>query len=106
MNSRRVSAQEVKTGAVGVGQQVTFVGRVASVNEGSAVFEDANKETLKVWAGLGTNYTAGTVFEVVGAVMEDRSIKESRCISFGEDFDLENYGSTLKLLKAKGSEIM
>ena len=80
------------------GAMVSVVGRVTGAN--SIETSDGVAVTLNGDPTVGEFPASGCV-EIVGTVDGDAALSPKRAVSFGDDFDLQNYDALVNLIGGK-----
>ncbi|ETW10175.1 hypothetical protein H310_00545 [Aphanomyces invadans] len=87
-----------------VGHTVSLVGSIESWTGSQAVLKTSDNGFVTVHPQPGADYSSKYV-EVIGSVQPDGSLKEFKCTSFGDDFDLKNYDKLVQLIHGKYSTL-
>ncbi|CAK4082254.1 unnamed protein product [Aphanomyces euteiches] len=87
-----------------VGRTVALVGSLESWTGSMAVVKTSDGGLVTVHPQPGADYSSKFV-EVIGLVQPDGSLKEYKCTSFGDDFDLKNYDKLVHLIHGKFSSL-
>ncbi|KAG9413192.1 60S acidic ribosomal protein P1-alpha 3 [Aphanomyces cochlioides] len=102
-----------------VGRTVALVGSLESWTGSMAVVKTSDGGLVTVHPQPGADYSryrnqfnrksfmmpCSKFVEVIGLVQPDGSLKEYKCTSFGDDFDLKNYDKLVHLIHGKFSSL-
>lgn len=80
-----------------VGQMVTLVGKVTSVNGGEATLEASDKGVVHVKSLDGSAQYNTAFVQIIGRVSDPTNLEVMNVAEFGEDFDMDNYDKLVNL---------